>query len=89
MPDAFAGFADSTLGPSRRPVSIAPSNTTDLTTIPKAIYVGTGGDVTLIGVDDPGTAGVTFKNVASGMTLDVRARRVLATGTTATDLVAL
>jgi len=50
------------------------------------LYVGTGGDVCL--QDAHGNSPV-FKNVANGATLNVRVRRVLATGTTAGDLVAL
>ncbi|MEZ5656801.1 MAG: hypothetical protein R3E04_13125 [Sphingobium sp.] len=55
--------------------------------IPKALYVGTGGTVILRGVDS--AADVTFKNVANGQILDVQAQFVRATGTTATDIVAL
>ena len=36
-----------------------------------------------------GAADVTFKNVANGQVLDVRAQYVRATGTTATDIVGL
>ena len=42
--------------------------------------------MTLRGVN--GAADVTFRNVPSGMTLDVRAVFIRATGTTASDLVA-
>ena len=88
--DQFGSLADSPLAPARHAVAITPSDSADLATVPKAIYVGTGGDVKLIGVGAPaGANGVVFKNVPTGSILDVRARRVLATGTTATDLVAL
>lgn len=36
-----------------------------------------------------GAAGVTFRNLPSGSLLPVRARRVLATGTTAADMLVL
>ena len=55
--------------------------------MPKALYVGTGGDIVLRGVGF--TSDVTFRNVASGQILDVRASHVRATGTTAADIVAL
>jgi len=56
----------------------------------KALYVGTAGDITLVTAGDLSVAGtpVLFKAVPVG-TLPVQVRRVLATGTTATDLVAL
>ncbi|MBN8832091.1 MAG: hypothetical protein J0G94_16060 [Sphingomonadales bacterium] len=55
--------------------------------LPKAIFVGTGGNITLRAAD--GSADVVFKNVASGQILDVRARFIRATGTTAADIVGL
>jgi hypothetical protein len=53
---------------------------------PKALYVGTGGDLVAVFGDD---STVTFKNVASGALLPIRPKRVNATGTTAADIVAL
>jgi hypothetical protein len=73
--------------PSRAPFAVTPHDTNELGTIPKALYVGTGGNITLRGVG--GTADVIFKNVANGQVLDVRAQYVRATGTTAADIVAL
>lgn len=44
----------------------------------------------LVAIDAPaGAGGVTFRNLPPGSLLPVRARRVLATGTTAADLLAL
>jgi hypothetical protein len=51
-----------------------------------ALFIGVGGDVTILNSD--GTA-VTFKNLANGSYLDCKTTRVNATGTTATDIVAL
>ena len=53
----------------------------------EAFYVGVGGDVSL----DLATGGanIVFKNLASGQLLPVRATVVNATGTTATNIVAL
>lgn len=50
-----------------------------------AIYVGTGGDVVLVSENN---LAVKFANVPSGAFLPAWARRVNASGTTATDLVA-
>ena len=90
MSDRFAGYADSANAPSRRVVALAPSDTADLADTPKGIYVGSGGDVALVAVDAPaGAAATVFRNLPSGSLLPVRARRVLATGTTAADMLAL
>ena len=87
MPDTFQTTADSLTAPSRAPFPIQPSDTAALATLPKAIFVGTGGGVTLRGID--AKADVVLKNVASGQVLDIRASHVRATGTTAADLVGL
>ncbi len=85
MPDIFASLGDAPSLPSRAPFAIVPDNVAALATVPKAIYVGTGGTVILRGVD--ATADVTYKNVASGTYLQVRAAYVRATGTTAADMI--
>ena len=85
MPDFFDSYGDSATAPSRAPFAIAPSDTDPLPFVTKAIYVGTGGAVTLRGV--AGQGDVIYKNVASGSYLEVRASHVRATGTTAADLI--
>ena len=85
--DPFASQADNAFGTSRAPFPVSASDATALTIIPKALYIGTGGTLVLRGID--GAADVTFKNVASGQIIDVRAQFVRATGTTAGDIVAL
>ena len=85
--DPFQATFDSVTTSARAPFPIVPHDTNELTVVPKALYVGTGGDLTLRGVS--GTTDVTFKNVASGQVLDVRAQYVRATGTSATDILAL
>ena len=87
MTDAFFRQADTAETPSSRPLAIAPSNTVPLAATPKALYIGTGGTVVLRTAS--GAADVTFKNLASGQILPVRAQFVRATGTTAADIVAL
>jgi hypothetical protein len=52
----------------------------------RAIYVGVSGHIAVQGED--GTS-VTFYNAAAGSILALQAKRVLSTGTTATNLVAL
>jgi hypothetical protein len=84
--DAFQNFADDTSGPSHAPYSVTPSDSTELPIVPKGIYVGSGGDVTLRGID--GTADVTYRNLPDASYIAVRAQFIRATGTTASNLIA-
>lgn len=85
--DRFEGFAPSPSGPYRRAVTVTPHDTNDLAEIANALYVGDGGkDIEAILADDVDP--VTLKAVPAGV-LPVRVRRVRATGTTATSVVAL
>lgn len=85
--DTFQSHADHPAGPSRAPYAVTPHDTDALPVVPKAIYIGTAGDVTLRGV--AGSADVVFRNCGAGQILDVRASHVRATGTTAAGIVAL
>lgn len=87
MVDRYSNFSDTPGSAATTCFAIIPHDTNALTQVPKAVYVGTGGHVTLRATND--SAATTFRNVASGQILDIRASHVLATGTTATDLVAL
>ena len=87
MSDAFKDFDDTILAPSRAPYAVTPNDVTALPIVPKALYVGTGGTIVLCG--ETASADVTFVNVANGQVLDVRAAYVRATGTTASNIVAL
>jgi hypothetical protein len=79
-------------------VVITASDTTDLPTT-RAIYVGGTGDIAIVMPDHNLALGasaaaaqavdVVFSNVSAGTILPVQAVRVLSTGTTATNLVAL
>lgn len=84
--DKYGSQADTLSSPSLNPFAVTPSDSVELATIPKALWVGTGGDVRLKGVN--GQA-VTFKSVPSGHIIPVRASLVYATGTTAADIIAL
>lgn len=87
MADPYALLNDTVSAPSRAPFEVSAHDTNPLPVIPKALFVGTGGTIVLRGVD--GGADVTLRNIASGQILDIRAQFVRATGTTATDIVAL
>lgn len=82
---AYDPFADSTTGlqsPATIIDEIIPDDGADLAIATRAINVATTGVVRLITVDD--TEGDVF--IVAGSTFPVRARRVLATGTTATGI---
>lgn len=87
MADRFDTQTDSLSQPARDAFAITPHVSNEIDPLPKAIFVGTGGNITLRTVD--AAADVVFKNVASGQILDVRARHIRATGTTAADIIGL
>lgn len=84
--DSFSGRAASIIGPAGTLIAVTPSDTADLAVgATRAIHVGTAG--TLAVVDMNGNAAVLRS--LDGQYHPVRVRRILATGTTATDIVAL
>ncbi|MAQ30845.1 MAG: hypothetical protein CL950_12920 [Erythrobacter sp.] len=83
--DKFADYRDSAEMPSRAPFAIDPHDSRPLASIPKGIYVGTGGDVTLRGID--ASSDVTYRNLPDASYIAVRASHVRASGTTASNLV--
>ncbi len=72
--------------PAFSAAAITASDSTDLANPVRAIYVGGAGSVvvTMVAGND-----VTFSGLPAGMILPIRAKRVKATGTTATGLVGL
>lgn len=87
MSDQFASFADHVAAPATRAVAVVPHDGNALAQVPKALFVGTGGNLTLRGIG--GGPDVLFRNVPSGALLPFRASHVRATGTSAADIVAL
>lgn len=73
--------------PARGAVAVTASDSTLVSPPFKALFIGTSGNVAL---KVPGsTTAVTFKNLASGSILPVKAEVVMSTNTTATDIVGL
>lgn len=83
--DNFSGYVDYPNRPVSNAAAVVASDTVDLTTVTKALYVGVSGDIVAIMA---GGQTVTFKSVPVGL-LQIRASRIKATGTTATNIVAL
>jgi len=73
--------------PAIRALAVTPSDGVDLTFVTRALHVGTGGDI-VVDFAESGSS-ILLKNIASGSTLPYRVKRVRATNTTATDIVAL
>jgi hypothetical protein len=84
--DNFSNFPTTPISPARGGELVAPSDTSDLSQVSRAIYVGQGGDVALTLVD--GNA-VTFEAVPGGSLLPIRVRAIAASGTSATGIIAL
>lgn len=73
--------------PAHHALALTPNDDTDLSNgATRGIYVGVSGDI--VAILCPGTTAVTFKSVPVGV-LPIEASRVKATGTTATNLLAL
>jgi hypothetical protein len=85
--DPFINTQGGLQSPCRSSFAITPSDTNELPFVTRAIYVGSTGDITARLAAD--TASVTFKAVAVGTVLPIRARQIYATGTGATLLVGL
>ena len=72
--------------PGSKCVSVTTSNTVDFAQQARLLYIGTGGDIVVVNTDN---STCTFKSVVAGTTLGpFFIKRVNATGTTASDLVA-
>lgn len=87
MADQFSAFADNVSAPSTRGVAVTPHDSNALADVPKALFIGSGGNLVARGVG--GGADVTFANLPAGSLLPFRALYVRATGTTAGSIVAL
>lgn len=87
MADRFPGYSDTLTSPGVRATPVVPSDTADLPTIGKALYVGTGGTIVMRGLGDADAR--TWAKVPDGAMIPFRAARILATGTTAADLLVI
>ncbi len=84
MEDPFKNQAPSLTSPASQGEAITPSDTATLGQPTRALYVGTGGDVT---VEMLGGQQLTFSGLQGGQFYPLRVVKVLATGTTASGLV--
>lgn len=77
--------AEDVLSPAMNAFAVAPNDGADIAFVSKRLFVGTTGNVKLTTV---GGQTVTYNAVPSGTYLQVRASRVFATGTTASNIIA-
>lgn len=87
MTDPFRSHADSPQAPASDCYTVSPSDTAELPRVTKALYVGSAGDVALRALNSD--TDVIFRNLPAGGMIDVRAKAVRESGTTAADLIAL
>lgn len=84
--DTQAQRGDAAELPAKRLRAITPHDTNELDFVPKALYVGVGGTISIIAQEDTAAVSLT---VTSGAIIPVRAKIVRATGTTATGIIAM
>lgn len=77
---------ENTSAPAVYAGAVTPSDSTNLSSVARAIYIGAAGNVAAVMPDD---SVVTFVGLQAGAILPVRIKRVNATNTTATSIVAL
>jgi hypothetical protein len=87
MADNFDRHASGLDSPASGAAAVTPSNSTDLSTFSRGLYIGGAGNITVDMVG--GQTGVLFSNLVAGSVYPLRVSRVYATGTTATGIVAL
>ena len=84
MADSFDGHIPGLASPASNADAITPDDNNDLSNTTRGLYVGVSGDVVVV------TAGgdeVTFVALAAGVFHPIRAQRIKATNTTATNIV--
>lgn len=85
MKDPYAGFQPGLESPATRLVAVEPDDSADLVWTTRALGVAQAGMVRV--TTQNGDTGEIF--IAAGVPFPIRVRRVWATGTTATGIVAL
>jgi hypothetical protein len=86
MADLFADTTPSLTSPAMDGSLVTPNDSTELSHVTRAIYVGGAGDLPAELVSG---AQVQFASVPAGAMLPMRVTKILATGTTAGQIVAL
>jgi hypothetical protein len=85
--DKNARLNDTTDYPARSLRAITPSDSAELDFIPKALWIGGAGSITVQMLEDASTVQLT--GCQPGQIIPIRVKKVMATGTTATGIVAM
>lgn len=86
MADRFQNSFPSIAGPASHGFAVTPSDSSLLSETTRGIYIGTEGNIAALLLSG---ASVTFSSVPAGSLLPVRLTKIMATGTTASNIVAL
>ena len=84
--DTFNTHATTLISPIRDALAVAPSNAAVLANMTRAVYIGGAGSLAVV---TAGGQSVVFQNLPAGSMVPVRVTQILATGTTATGILAL
>ena len=84
MADKFQYQSPTLISPGTAFVALTPSDSVDIATKPRALYIGVGGNIAV--TDELGVT-TTFLNVPAGAFLPIRPVRLMATNTTATSII--
>jgi hypothetical protein len=84
--DLFHSYSDQASDPARRAFAVIPNDTTELAITPKALLVGTAGNLVLRAVDSSDDVTIA---ASAGQIVPIRASFVRSTGTTAGQIVGL
>jgi hypothetical protein len=82
-----SGFSPDDVSPAESAEAVTPSDSTDLVTFSRALWIGGAGNIAVIMRD--GSGPFLISGIPAGTLLPIRVQRVNATNTTATLIVAL
>jgi hypothetical protein len=86
MATDLSNRSNNVVDPGSNAAVITPNDGTDLTYTSRALFVGGAGN---IAVTMAGGQSVTFTGIIAGALLPIRVSRILSTGTTATNIMAI
>jgi hypothetical protein len=86
MTDTFDSSTPGLTSPLERGFAVTPHDTNALSFVTRELFIGTGGNIAL---ELKHGDSITLNNVPDGARLPYRVSKLLATGTTASDIVGL
>jgi hypothetical protein len=84
--DKFSELPTTLIAPARDAEAVTPSDTANLVSLPRALFVGQAGNLSVLMA---GGQTVQFTGIQAGSFLPIRAQRINAAGTTAGGILAL